>query len=590
MLAVVGAGCTAEAELETSEVTGELALPPPTNLVADAVSPTRIILTWDASPGATRYVIYRGPSAGSETTLTSYTGTSFTSNYLTPSTQYCFRVRNVNSTNEISAYSSSVCVTTPATLNVAAPSPVSAVPSSPNRIELTWGAVTGATAYQVYGGLTSGSLAYISTVTAPTLTLSHANLTAGTSYSYYVIAVTANGNSPASVTVSTTTPNTGTEGEWKFDENGGTTAGDISGYTRTGTLANASFSTDRPPVFRRSNNSVASFTSASDSQMTVNYANGLRLTSTFTVAMWVKPTGDASYVGMRAANCGAASWVFGANAANGLYLQEGNGVRASGAQVASNQWSHVAVTGGNGTLEFFVNGVQVASMAYTPAARSVLPLTFGHVGSCAGSAVMMDEVKVQSVKMTPAQIAALGTQPPAPANLTVTNVCSKRQDLSWGAVAGAQLYYVYRGTAPGNETYYTSVAGTSTTLAAPALAVGTQYSWVVQADVADVHSPNSNEVVLTTLAAPAAPATVSAAAVNSTRASVTFSAVPAATRYFIYMSTNGGAYTYRTTVLTAGTTQIAGLTSGNTYSFVVRALDCSSTQSVDSMAASVTLP
>src|SRR5690349_11214362 len=113
----LGSGCVGDPldDADLGTVEGEVALPPPTGLTATAISPTRIDLAWNASPGASYYIVYRGTAPNNETALTSVLPNSYISNYLTPGTQYCWKVRNANPAKEISGFSNEVCVTTPAT-------------------------------------------------------------------------------------------------------------------------------------------------------------------------------------------------------------------------------------------------------------------------------------------------------------------------------------------------------------------------------------------------------------------------------------------------------------------------------------------
>jgi len=64
-------------------------------------------LTWTASSGATSYSIYRGTTAGGESTTaiaTGITSTSYTNTGLTNGTAYFYKVKAVNSAGT-SAYS-----------------------------------------------------------------------------------------------------------------------------------------------------------------------------------------------------------------------------------------------------------------------------------------------------------------------------------------------------------------------------------------------------------------------------------------------------------------------------------------------------
>lgn len=593
VVCTMAAGCVMDYPELESEVASELALPPPTGLTANAVSPTRIDLQWDPSPGAVRYAVYRGTSPGNLSALTSTLNTSYISNYLTPGQLYCWAVRNVNNLGQPSGYSNEVCVTTPTTSSTPAPTGVTAVALSSSQIEVTWDAVPGATVYYVHQAIGTGPFNYVGSVSPPTTRYIAGNLQPGTTYSFQIYAVTAAGTSPASATASATTLADGLEGYWKFDEATGPTSADASGFGRDGALSSAAFSTDRPPVFRTKNRSSLSISTAASSRFDVPFASALRMAGSFAVAGWIKLPStavDTPIIGMRASGCGTISWLLSYSAATGFQFTDATTVRTFGVTAIANEWMHIAIsTSSAGPLRLYINGIQQASVSYAAATRALnMPLTIGHVGSCAGGAVLLDEVRVFSRALSAAEVSTLGTRPPAPTNVTAIAESSKRIRVSWNPVPNAALYYLYRGTAPGNETFYTSVAGTE--FVAANLAVETQYSWYVLADVNDLYSEPSNEALATTLSAPAAVADLTATYVPTNRANLTWSAVPRAVRYFVYQSVNGGAYTYRTTVLSAGTFQVANLSPASSYAFYVVALDDSNTQSQPSNIATVSTP
>jgi len=172
-----------------------------TNLIATA-GDSQISLTWSAVNGATEYRVFRGTSAGVDTTGTpigTLAGTSFNSIGLTNGTTYFFKVVAVN-----------VAGSGPASAEVSA-QPLPSLPSAPTevtatagdtQIDLAWTTVAGATEYRVYRGTTAGvstaDLA-LTTVTSPSYT--DLALTNGTTYYYKVVAANLAGLSPASAEV-----------------------------------------------------------------------------------------------------------------------------------------------------------------------------------------------------------------------------------------------------------------------------------------------------------------------------------------------------------------------------------------------------
>jgi large repetitive protein len=597
LLVAVLPACVSSGSDQTSEISEEVALPPPTNLAMTIIGPTRINLTWDASPGATFYILNIGPTPGSEVFATSAAGTSFPVKGRTPGTQYCFTLQNVNASSEISLPSNEVCGTTPTASTTPAPATISATAISSSRISLTWSAVPTATVYEVFQGLTGTTPTYLTTVRDPTTTIVSAGLLPATSYSYFVQAIAPAGRSASSATVSATTFGVGTEGYWKFDEVTGTTTNEAAGNGRNGTLVSSAFSNaNKPPVFRKFNRSHASISTDTTSKVSVAYNSELRLaTADWTVAMWVNPSGDTTFAGMRNASCGSVNWIIGVSAANGLFFQDATTTRASNIAIPNGQWTQIALTATGATLTFYVNGLQVAAVPYAPVGRAAnLPLAFGHAGDCAGAAVLIDEVRMLSRALSASEVGVLGIRPPAPTGMSVSNTCSTVQLPAWNALTGAgtvQRYYLSRGTAAGNETLLTSVNGNLTSFSVPALTPATQYSYFIQAEINDLSSLPSNEAILTTLPAPAAPSGITASAVSNSRIQLTWAAVSNATSYQILISTDGGAtYSPQTSSLAAGSITIANLLPSTTYFFVIRSVDACTTQSVNSTPVSVTTP
>jgi len=185
----------------------------PQNLVATAVSGTRVDLTWSASTdngGGTvaGYRVYR--DAVQVATVTA--GTSYSDTGLSASTAYSYSVSaydNATPANE-SAQSPPVSVTTPDTSAPTVPQGLNATAVSETRVDLSWnpstdaggGAVAG---YKVYR---DGSLVTLVTVTS----FSDIALSGNTSYSYtvsaYDDAVPANESAQSSPPVSVTTLDT----------------------------------------------------------------------------------------------------------------------------------------------------------------------------------------------------------------------------------------------------------------------------------------------------------------------------------------------------------------------------------------------
>jgi fibronectin type 3 domain-containing protein len=189
---------------------------------------------------------------------------------------------------------------------------------------------------------------------------------------------------------------------------------------------------------------------------------------------------------------------------------------------------------------------------------------------------MLDELHIFSRTLSAAEVSVFGTLPATSPALTVNATDASHEVLSWTAVPGANLYYVFRGTAAGNEQFVTSVSGTSLTFTGQHLTPLTQYAWFVRATTGGDPYSTSNEVMQSTPDVLAAPATVTATAVNANRITVSWSAVTGATSYKVFQSTTGavGPFSQVGAVLSPTTSfQVANLTTKTTYFYEVLAVD-----------------
>ena len=128
------------------------------------------------------------------------TGTTFTNTGLNGATAYSYAVKAIDAAGNLSAYSTTFVITTPAgadTTPPTAPSGVTATASGSSSINLSWTASTdnvGVTGYRVER-CTGANCATFAQIATPTgTTFSNTGLTGSTSYSYRVRAVDAAGN------------------------------------------------------------------------------------------------------------------------------------------------------------------------------------------------------------------------------------------------------------------------------------------------------------------------------------------------------------------------------------------------------------
>ncbi len=184
--------------------------------------------------------------------------------------------------------------------------------------------------------------------------------------------------------------------------------------------------------------------------------------------------------------------------------------------------------------------------------------------------------------------------PAAPANLSAA-AGGTEVSLTWDTVGNAEEYQVFR--ADTDNGALTRIAGTTsitdTAYTDTGLTNGTAYRYTVRAVNAAGISPDSSEASVTTLALPAAPANLSAAASaagSDLRVTLTWDEVTGATAYQIYRADTADGTLTRIaediTITDAAYTD-TGLTHSTAYRYTVRTVDNVGT-SADSSEASAT--
>ncbi len=182
----------------------------PANITAIANSYNRVTLNWNASTdnvAVTGYYVQRGG-----VTIATVSGTTYTDSAVNASTTYSYRVVAFDATKNNSVASAIANATTPAVPDTTAPSTPTGLTANlvgSTQANLVWVASTdniGVKEYDVYRS-TSTTIAPIKIATVTTNSFGNTGLSASTTYSYYVIARDATGNSsPASATATITTP------------------------------------------------------------------------------------------------------------------------------------------------------------------------------------------------------------------------------------------------------------------------------------------------------------------------------------------------------------------------------------------------
>lgn len=581
----------------------EQAVVAPVNLLATPLSSQLISLSWDDVPGADFYVILKGIGSGNERGLTSTfppLATTYFDDNDVPNTLYCYQVLTVAG-GAASPPSAEACATTSA--GPQPPTGVQAVATSSTTITVSWNAVAGAARYSLFESISGGPFNPIGSVDGSTLAFSVEGLAPGTTYSFEIETNVPVGLfSAPSAPATATTLTAGLEGYYRFDEKTGTAALDSTPAKRDGVLlGGAVLSTaDFAPLEDGSdhNPSSASFPTATSNVTapgSIAFAGG----GDSSISLWVKlpapPSRPLSIIGRRAAGCGPIMWQLGQDTTNGLNFR-GSSVTGLGTTLAVGSWTQVGVVQHGNIIRTYVNGVPATtSSAFAAGTGASAPLQIGDVGGCGnGGRLLVDEVKLFSRTLSDAEMAVLGTPPAAPTNLTVTETHSTFIKFSWTAVANADHYHVFKGSAPGNEVPFTS--NPTNTFVADHLTPNQTTSWQVVAVSKGgfLLSVRSAELIAVTSPPPPAPTGLTAtlnACCTPQRVDLAWNAVAGASQYGILQSTNGGPFVSIGSTLPPSTSfQVAGLASGSTYAFEVATVDDARTLGPPSAPVSVTVP
>ena len=177
----------------------------PTGLTASSVTLNSVILNWTAISGATSYNLqYKASTSSTWITVTSAT-TSQSISGLTAATAYQYQVQAVCSSAGIY---SAVSTFTTLSSSCGTPSALSVSSIASTSAMLNWGAVAGATSYNIqYKASTSSTWI---TITSATTSQSISGLSASTAYQFQVQAVCSSAGTYSAVSTFTTLASTST--------------------------------------------------------------------------------------------------------------------------------------------------------------------------------------------------------------------------------------------------------------------------------------------------------------------------------------------------------------------------------------------
>ena len=188
----------------SSEVSALPTMAPPTAPGSLTATPSsgQVGLSWTVGTGASSYNVKRSTTSGSETTIGTALGLSYTDSTAVNGNIYYYEVSSTNLAGESTNSGEATAAMPPAT-----PTGLTATPGA-NQVSLSWTAssgVSGATSYNVKRSTTSGS-GYVAIGTTTALTVSYTDSTAlsGTTYYYVVSGVNASGQGANSTEASAT--------------------------------------------------------------------------------------------------------------------------------------------------------------------------------------------------------------------------------------------------------------------------------------------------------------------------------------------------------------------------------------------------
>jgi fibronectin type 3 domain-containing protein len=492
----------------------------PTNLAATA-SNSQVSLTWTLSAGATAYSIYRGTTAGGEssTALASgVTSTSYTDTTAANGTTYYYKVTATNG-GGASGYSNEASAA-PALVAPAAPGGLSASPSNA-QVSLSWSPSAWAASYNVYRGTASG--AESSTAIASgilTSTYTDTTTTNGTDYYYVVAAVNTAGASgysnEASATPSASLPASptglsGSPGDGQVSLTWTAVAGAAS-YNVYQSTAGGALSLYQPGL------TDPSFT---DFGLTDGTAYTYAVTA-------VNGNGESGY---------------------------SNEVVATPQPAVPAAPQYLSAAPGNGQISlYWAPDYEAASYSIyrgtSAGGESTSPIATGITGDYyADNTVVNDTtyyyvVTATNVSGTSGDSNETSAVPDAsflsaPANLTVTPGDTVNS-LAWNAVAGAVSYNIYQYTDDEYEVDGPYATSSTASFVDTGLTDGTTYYYIVTAVDGSTEGAGSNEAQGTPEPAPPSAPTGLAAVVGNTQLSLTWNPVTGANTYNLYRSTSSG--------------------------------------------------
>ncbi len=527
--------------------------PAPVATTATAVSTTGFTANWNATTGASSFLLDVSLASNFTSFVSGYngasvTGISATVSGLTIGTTYYYRLRAVNSSG--TSVSSNV-ITVP-TLSVTPTATASAI--NPTGFTANWNAVTGAVDYRLDVSTSNTFSSFVgsySNLTVGGTSLVISGLTAGTTYYFRVRGSNASGSSADSniVTVltnpqapvaiaATSVSTTGLTANWNA----------VSGAT--GYRLDVSSSEF---VGFEVNNLAVAGTSSAVTGLTPGITYKYRVRSvnatgpsdnsnvivTFTI-----PDNPVATAATSVSTTGfTANWNL-ISGASAYFLDVSTDV-AFGSFVTS--YNNRSVTG-----NFQIVTGLVAGTIYYYRLRAA------NASGTTGNSNVISTI----------------TLPTAPASLPATSVSATGFTANWSSVTGASQYNIDISTDNSFSSIISQLTASGTSVSVSALSAGTNYYYRVRASNAAGNSVNSPTINVLTF--PGAPVANEATSITSTSFVASWNAMPTATSYAIDVATDATFLSpvsgYVDLSLTNTSVTLALPTPGATYFYRVRAV------------------
>lgn len=510
----------------------------PSALSATAAGTSSVNLNWtDNSTNESGFRIERSSGGGAFTQVGTVAAgvTSYSDTGLTAGTTYAYRVVAWNNVGT-SAYSAPAYATTaaPAPVAPAAPSGLTAAAASSTAINLAWtDNSSNESGFRVERSVAGGAFTQIGAVGAGITSFADTGLTAGTTYSYRVLAYNSGGNSAYTATASATTP--------------AAAAVDLAvGKTTTAS------SIEPSTTFNASN--------ATDGNSSSRWSSDYRDPS------WIMVDLGGTYNINRV----RLNW----EAASGKSFQ---------IQVSNDgsTWTSIySTTSGTGGVQDLTGLSGVGR--YVRMYGTERNMVFGY---------SLWDFNVYGAAATAPTV----TVPAAPSGTTATAASSTTINVGWADNSSNETgFRIERSTAGGAFTQVGTVGAGVTSFADTGLTASTSYSYRVVAYNSAGNSAASNTASATTQAAPvtipSAPVGMTATAMSTSQINLTWADTSDnETGFRIERSTSGGAFTQIATV-SAGVTTYSntGLTAGTTYAYRVVAYNSAGSSAASNTASATT--